>query len=195
MLRSQINALVENVRLEIASIQDEICASRDAAQASQKAHEEIPVRLAEISVGLEKLRVPSREKVEADAFQRKAHRQQVLLTWGTWLAFIAAAIYAYCKTDVHATAEPRNHGSSGQPGNPMKWRWERQLVELLVAWGKNEHKFVHCLLSTHRQIQLPHIVGSRTGGGSAVTPTSRETQGFSVLTSLFERAFQIRPWK
>jgi hypothetical protein len=95
MLRSQINALVENVRLEIASIQDEICASRDAAQASQKAHEEIPVRLAEISVGLEKLRVPSREKVEADAFQRKAHRQQVILTWGTWLAFIAAGIYAY----------------------------------------------------------------------------------------------------
>jgi hypothetical protein len=95
MLRSQINALVESVRLEIAAIHDQIRASRDAAKASQKAHEEIPVRLAEISAGLEKLRVPSREKVEADAFQRKAHRQQVLLTWGTWLAFPAAAIYAY----------------------------------------------------------------------------------------------------
>jgi hypothetical protein len=95
MLLSQINALVEGVRLEIASIHDQIRALRDAAKASQKAQEEVPVRLAEISVGLEKLRVPAREKVKADAYQKKAHRQQVLLTWGTWLAFIAAAIYAY----------------------------------------------------------------------------------------------------
>jgi hypothetical protein len=38
--------------------------------------------------------VPENEKTEARKYRKKAHRQQVLLTWGTWLAFIAAAIYA-----------------------------------------------------------------------------------------------------
>jgi hypothetical protein len=87
MLISQIKALVEGIRLEIASIHEQIRAARDATQASQKAHEEIPVRLAE-------LRVPADERIRADAYRKNAHRQQVLLTWCTGLAFIAAAIYA-----------------------------------------------------------------------------------------------------
>lgn len=87
MLLSQIKALVEGIRLELASIHEQIRAMRDASEAAQKARAEIPARLSE-------LRVPADERAKSDIYRQKAHRQQVWLTWATWLAFIAAGIYA-----------------------------------------------------------------------------------------------------
>ena len=69
------------------SVQEHVRGARDASEAANRTREEIPARLAD-------LRVPADERAEARALLRKQHWQQVLLTWGTWLAFIAAAFYA-----------------------------------------------------------------------------------------------------
>jgi hypothetical protein len=99
MLPSQIKAfnralstLNQNLLAELqairSSLQEQIRAIRDASEAANETREQIPKHLAE-------LRVPVDEKTEANAYRNKAHHQQIWLTWGTWLAFIAASFYAY----------------------------------------------------------------------------------------------------
>jgi hypothetical protein len=76
------------IRREIGEkIEQHRTAIRDAAEAQNKTWKEVPVYLAA-------LRIPDDERAKSDTNRKKAHRQQVLLTWGTWLAFIAAAVYA-----------------------------------------------------------------------------------------------------
>jgi hypothetical protein len=88
----QFNVLAEILKTELGlmreSIQEQVRAVHDTSQASNKTWEQIPTHLAE-------LRVPEDEKTEGKTYRKKAHRQQVILTWGTWLAFIAAAVYAW----------------------------------------------------------------------------------------------------
>jgi hypothetical protein len=88
---SQFGEFVELIRTELlslkTSIQDHLRAAREAEETANQTRKEIPARLAE-------LRIPAEERAKNDAYRDKAHRQQVWLTWGTWLAFIAAAVYA-----------------------------------------------------------------------------------------------------
>ena len=87
----EFNSLAEIIRTELGSIrhaiQEQIRIIRHASETTNKALNELPT-------GLSELLVTENEKTEARKYRQKAHRQQVLLTWGTWLAFIAAAIYA-----------------------------------------------------------------------------------------------------
>jgi hypothetical protein len=91
MLPRQVKALMEMVRTELLLIRDalreQIRAIRDTSEAANQTRKEIPQRLLE-------LRVSADEKTEAQSYRHRAHTQQVILTWGTWLAFGAAAIYA-----------------------------------------------------------------------------------------------------
>ncbi|HEX4321207.1 MAG TPA: hypothetical protein VHZ52_09910 [Acidobacteriaceae bacterium] len=68
-------------------IDDHAAAVRDASEAQNETWKELPAYLSE-------LRIPADERTKADVYRKKAHRQQVWLTWGTWLAFIVASIYA-----------------------------------------------------------------------------------------------------
>ena len=87
----EFSSLAEIIRAQLGSIRDaiqeQIHTIRDTSETTNKALNEIPKELSG-------LRVPENEKAEARKYRKKAHRQQVLLTWGTWLAFIAAGIYA-----------------------------------------------------------------------------------------------------
>jgi hypothetical protein len=83
----QFGIFVEQILVELRSLQEQISAVRDAAKASVEAKRQIPEQLSF-------LRVPENEKTANKAYQDKAHRQQVILTWVTGGAFLAAAIYA-----------------------------------------------------------------------------------------------------
>lgn len=87
MLLNQIKALTEGIRLELASIHEQIRATRDTEEAYRKASEQIRVNIAE-------LRVKENEKTESRSYRKKNYAIQVALTIGTWGAFIAAGIYA-----------------------------------------------------------------------------------------------------
>jgi hypothetical protein len=87
MLRNQIKAFVEVIRLELASIHEQIGSAREGHERDSQSWREIPERLAD-------LRTPEDDKRESRTYRDKAHRQQVILTWVTFFAFLAAAVYA-----------------------------------------------------------------------------------------------------
>ena len=88
---SQFERFIETLSAELVSIknsiQEHIRTTRDTGEAANQTWEKIPARLSE-------LRIPPDERAKDDAYRKKQHRQQVFLTWGTWLAFLAAAAYA-----------------------------------------------------------------------------------------------------
>jgi hypothetical protein len=90
LLPHQFKAISEILRNGLASIQEaiqeQIRTIHDASETSNQTQKEIPARLSE-------LRIPANERTETNAYRKKQHRQQVWLTWGTWLAFIAASFY------------------------------------------------------------------------------------------------------
>ncbi len=85
------DTLIEIIKTQLGSIRDaiqeQIGTLRDTSEKTNKALNEIPRGLSELHVSVD-------ERAEAREYRKKAHRQQIFLTWGTWLAFIAAAIYA-----------------------------------------------------------------------------------------------------
>jgi hypothetical protein len=85
--RELINRSDANTREIGEKIEQHGAAISDASEAQNETWKEIPSHLAA-------LRIPDDERAKSDTYRKKAHRQQVLLTWGTWLAFIAAAVYA-----------------------------------------------------------------------------------------------------
>src|SRR5271170_2586897 len=87
MLLAQVKALVESIRLELVSLQDQIRILHDAYKADRQTREEIPARLYE-------LRVTEDEKRKNNAYRKKNFTIQVILAFATCGAFIAAAIYA-----------------------------------------------------------------------------------------------------
>jgi len=69
------------------SLQEQIRAIRDTSETTNETWKKIPTYLSELCI-------PADERAKADAHRKKQHRQQIWLTWGTWLAFIAAGVYA-----------------------------------------------------------------------------------------------------
>lgn len=88
---SQFERFIGILRSELASlkdsIQEHIRATRDANEASIETQRQIPEQLS-------LLHVPEKEKSAAKTYRDKAHTQQVILTWVTGGAFLAAAVYA-----------------------------------------------------------------------------------------------------
>jgi hypothetical protein len=83
-IRGELHSFREVVR---NSFSEQIDAIGDSTEASVKAHHEIRDRLAA-------LRISENEKSESKSYRDKAHGQQVILTWVTSGAFLAAAVYA-----------------------------------------------------------------------------------------------------
>jgi hypothetical protein len=84
---SQFDAFAESLLVELRSLQEQISAIRNAAEASIETQREVPAQLS-------LLRIPENEKTAAKSHRDKAYRQQVILTWVTGGAFLAAAVYA-----------------------------------------------------------------------------------------------------
>ena len=91
MMPHQFKALKDLLGTELASIrgliQEQIRAIRDTSEATNQARKEIPLKLSE-------LHIPENERAEERTYRKRSHTVQVLLALGTWLAFIAAGIYA-----------------------------------------------------------------------------------------------------
>src|SRR5271170_878610 len=91
MLPSQFKLLAKILTTELqsihSSIREQVKAIRDTSEAANETRKEIPTHISE-------LRIPKDEKNEFNTYRDKAHRQQILLTWCTGLAFLAAAYYA-----------------------------------------------------------------------------------------------------
>jgi hypothetical protein len=87
--------IVEAVEKESSAVQEALKkqegAIRDTEKATDKKREEIGGRIVSAIVGLH---APADERTDANRYRKKAHRQQIWLTWGTWLAFLAAGVYA-----------------------------------------------------------------------------------------------------
>jgi hypothetical protein len=60
----------------------------------EEANRQQVASLARVSDQISRLQIKGSEKRWDRLWRRKAHRQQLWLTWGTWLAFLAAAVYA-----------------------------------------------------------------------------------------------------
>jgi hypothetical protein len=95
-LPSHFRILLEALTKELRSLRTsidhssrrQIDAIRDAAETANETRKEIPARLSE-------LRIPADVAAKEEAYREKSHRQQIWLTWGTYLAFTAAMIYAW----------------------------------------------------------------------------------------------------
>jgi hypothetical protein len=87
-LRESIKTGLESIQkfFEDASTQH-ISAMRDGSKTTNETLNEIQTHLAKLTIRVH-------ERAEAKILRKKEHRQQIWLTWGTWLAFGAAAIYA-----------------------------------------------------------------------------------------------------
>lgn len=88
----QFKRLIEALRAEFqelrASLREQTASIRGGQEADRQTQEKIKANLAE-------LRVPENEKAEVRAYRKKQLTVQVVLTIGTWLAFLAAGIYAF----------------------------------------------------------------------------------------------------
>jgi hypothetical protein len=109
-LRRPIKAIIDTLHMDLGAIQktlqEQKSAIADAAETAKKAGEEIPRSITG-------LHAPADERANADAYQKKAHGQQVWLTWGTWLAFLAASIYAgIAAYQAHLTRESLSNSTS-----------------------------------------------------------------------------------
>lgn len=90
-MRRDFNTLIEIIQTQLESIrnavQEHSRAVRNASESTNQKLSEIPVRLADLAV-------TDKEKAEERSYRTQSLIQQWVLTVGTWLAFVAAAIYA-----------------------------------------------------------------------------------------------------
>lgn len=77
----------------LAKLSGGVSNQKEADKQKREADERPPLPPLAINLSAE-LSEPEAEKAERKTRWERDHRQQVLLTWGTWLAFIAAAVYA-----------------------------------------------------------------------------------------------------
>jgi hypothetical protein len=86
-----LKELADSLRTELSAIRkissEQISAIRDAGNAAEEAQEDI-------KQAISTLQTPEADRVHARTYRRNNFIVQVILTVGTWLAFIAAAIYA-----------------------------------------------------------------------------------------------------
>jgi hypothetical protein len=87
----KLKELADSLRAELSAIQkigsDQIVAIRDAGKAAKEAQEDI-------ERAISTLQTPEADRTHARTYRRINFIVQVILAVGTWLAFIAAAIYA-----------------------------------------------------------------------------------------------------